>query len=104
MESGWFCVWGDMTYQVGAMIKDAVCDEFRVLCARDLEFGVVVSLVLLVERTRSLYQRTGSLATAPQKDSLVRSGLPRLYKSSALLHFFPRFSLRLYRILLYTPH
>jgi hypothetical protein len=56
-----------MTYQVRAMIEDAGCDEFRVLCARDLEIEVGMSSVLLVERMRSLYQRVGSLATAPQK-------------------------------------
>lgn len=39
-----------MTYQVRAIIKDAGCDEFRVLCARDIEFEVVMSLVLSVER------------------------------------------------------
>ncbi len=54
------------------MIEDVVCDEFRVLFARDLEFAVVMSLALLVERTRSSYQRTDSLATTPQNDSLVR--------------------------------
>jgi hypothetical protein len=54
MESGWVCLCRDMTYQVCAMIKEAGCDEFRVLCAQDLEFEVAVSSVLLVERTRSL--------------------------------------------------
>jgi hypothetical protein len=32
-----------MTYQVRAMIEDSGCDEFRVLCAQDFEFEVVMS-------------------------------------------------------------
>jgi hypothetical protein len=56
-----------MTYQVRAMIEDAGCDEFRVLCARDLEFEVGMSSVLLVERTRSLYQRMGFFSDCASK-------------------------------------
>ena len=39
-----------MTYQVRAMIEDTGCGEFRVLCARDFEFEVVISSVLLDEK------------------------------------------------------